>query len=315
MNPEKLKICIAEQDDFSNVVFSDLAKRFEILAMQPNENLKDLLKKVDIFWFRLGCKIDNNVLDKQSKCKYLVTPVTGIDHIDEVLCKELGVNIICLRGEYEFLKSIRATAEHTIGLTFALFRNLADAIDHTKKGIWNRDEFRGRELYNKNVGIIGFGRLGVIVAGYFKAFGCNVGFYDILEKEDTAYKKYDSLETLLEQSDIVSIHVNYNEINHHFFGANHFEKMKKNAIFINTSRGGLVDEEAMLMALESRKISGAALDVLQGEPDIVNNKLIKYSNQSPNLIITPHIGGNTFESFEKTETFIFEKLMKTIDGK
>ena len=90
--------------------------------------------------------------------------------------------------------------------------------------------------------------------------------------------------------------------------------MKKSAIFINTSRGGLVDENALLESLLRGKISGAALDVLQGEPEVLHSGLIKYTAQNKNLIITPHIGGNTFESFEKTESFIFNKLIVTING-
>ncbi|MFZ1790756.1 MAG: D-isomer specific 2-hydroxyacid dehydrogenase family protein [Saprospiraceae bacterium] len=314
MNSGNLKICIAELDDFSKAVLSDVTKRFELLEMEPNEKLKDLLNRVDIFWFRLGYKIDKNVLDNQSKCRYLVTPVTGIDHIDEELCKKLGIQIICLRGEYEFLKTIRATAELTIALALALYRNITDAVLDTREGLWDRDKFRGRELFNKKIGIIGLGRLGAIVADYFKLFGCEVTYYDIKDRLSREYKKHDSLHTLLEESDIVSIHVNYHQGNHHFFGKNQFLKMKKSAIFINTSRGGLVDENALLESLLRGKISGAALDVLQGEPEVLHSGLIKYTAQNKNLIITPHIGGNTFESFEKTESFIFNKLIVTING-
>lgn len=314
MNALNLKICIAEQDDFSHSVLSDIKTRFEVVAMQPNENLKDILNRVDIFWFRLGYKIDSEVIDEKTKCRFLVSPVTGLDHIDESLCKKFDIKIISLRGEFEFLKSIRATAEHTIALTLALYRNIPDAIIHTRIGEWDRDLFRGHELFNKKVGIIGFGRLGSIVAGYFKAFGCEVGYYDIVNKESKEFKKYNTLDSLLKESEIISIHVNYHQENHHFFEYYHFNKMKNNAILINTSRGGLVNENALLESLELKRISGAALDVLQGEPEIANMQLIKFSKTHSNLIITPHIGGNTFESFEKTELFIFEKLMKSIDG-
>lgn len=314
MNAVNLKICIAEQEDFSPSILTDIKTRYELVAMQPNENLKDILNRVDIFWFRLGYKIDGEVIDEKTKCRFLVSPVTGLDHIDESLCKKYDIKIISLRGEFEFLKTIRATAEHTIALTLALYRNVPDAIIHTRKGEWDRDSFRGRELFNKKVGIIGFGRLGSIVAGYFKAFGCIVGYYDIANKESEEFIKYDSMDSLLRESEIVSIHVNYHQENHHFFTRTHFNKMKNNAILINTSRGGLVDEHALLEALEDMSISGAALDVLHGEPKIANKELIKFSRNHSNLIITPHIGGNTFESFEKTELFIFKKLMKLIDG-
>ncbi|MBC7884396.1 MAG: hypothetical protein H7X99_02915, partial [Saprospiraceae bacterium] len=142
----KLKIYIAEQEDFNPSVLSDIMEKFELVALRENEKLKDILKQVDIFWFRLGYNINGKVLDQNTRCKYLVTPVTGIDHIDEALCENLGIKVICLKGEYDFLKMVRATAEHTIALTLSLYRNLTDAVNHTRKGGWNRDKFRGYEL-------------------------------------------------------------------------------------------------------------------------------------------------------------------------
>lgn len=311
---KKLKIHIGEINDFNPVVLNKIKEQFNVTNFSKEVPLKIILNEVDVFWFRLGFKIDHLVLDQNTRCRYIVTPVTGIDHIDENLCNKLGIHIISLKGEFEFLKSIRATAEHTIAMTLALYRNLTDAILHTREGSWDRNKFRGRELFQKKVGIIGLGRLGFIVAGYFKAFGCEVGYYDIIEITSSDFKRHENLDSLLEESDIVSVHVNYHRGNHHFFGKNQFNKMKKDAIFINTSRGGLVDENILLDSLISGKISGAALDVLQGEPEVSRNALITYASQHPNLIITPHVGGNTFESFEKTESFIFNKLLTAIHG-
>src|SRR5690606_18326010 len=163
---------LAETADFSPNVLSLIKEKFEVTNFSKNTPLGKILDNVDIFWFRLGYKIDQKVLSKHSKCKYLVTPVTGIDHIDEEYCNELAIKIICLKGESEFLKSIRATAELTIALNLALIRNLVDAIIDTRNSEWRRDRFRGGELFQKKVGIIGFGRLGRIVAGYYKTFGC-----------------------------------------------------------------------------------------------------------------------------------------------
>lgn len=309
---KKLKIFIGEIHDFNPDVLKKIKNNFDITNFPKNVAIKEILNEVDVFWFRLGYKIDNSVLDEHSRCKFLVTPVTGIDHIDEDLCIKLGIKVISLKGEYEFLKSIRATAELTIAMTLALLRNLPDAVIHTREGLWDRDKFRGQELFQKNVGIIGMGRLGAIVASYFKAFGCNVSFYDNTEKASFDFKQHGTLDALLQESDIVSLHVNYNKGNHHFFGKEQFYKMKRNSILINTSRGGLVDENALLDSLIEGEISGAALDVLQGEPEVSSNKLIVYASKHHNLIITPHIGGNTYESFEKTESFIFDKLLRTI---
>lgn len=302
---------IAERADFSKDVFAKLEEKFEILNPESALDIKETLEQVDVFWFRLAHQINGEVLTQNSRCKYLVSPVTGIDHIDEKLCEELGVNIVCLRGEYDFLNMVRATAELTLALTLSLLRHIPDAVNHTRKKLWQRDQFRGRELFEKKVGIVGYGRLGKICGNYFHAMGCKVGYYDVEKKEheDWVYK-YDSLEALLKDSDVLTIHIPYNESTRGMFDSACFAKMKASSVLINSSRGGIIEEEALLTALNSGKISGAALDVLNGEPNIKENCLIAYSIENSNLIITPHIGGNTFESFEKTEHFIADKLIR-----
>lgn len=308
----KKVLFLAESEDFSEKVFSNLKSKFEVITATKSFNLKEVLENVDIFWFRLAYKIDEKVLTLDTRCKYLVTPVTGIDHIDEELCERLGVKIICLRGETSFLQSVKATAELTIALTFALMRNLYPAIIHVKNKGWNRDLFRGNELDGKTVGIIGMGRLGNIVASYFAAFGCNILYYDPFVDIDQ-FKKISNLTTLVQQADIITLHVNYNKANHHLIGKPCFEVMNRNAILINTSRGGLIDENALLESLQNGQLKGAALDVLYNEPNVSQHSLVEYASVHDNLIITPHIGGNTYESFEKTENFICQKLISIID--
>ena len=309
----KLKLYIAERNDFSNEVFQELETRFEILDFKENISIKEILKQVDIFWFRLAHKLDSTVLDKSTKCKYLLTPVTGIDHIDEKLCNELGIQIICLRGEVDFLKNVRATAEHTIALTLALLRKIHPAVSDVQSGNWNRDNFRGYELYEKKVGILGYGRLGKIVARYFHAFDCEISYFDIEEKiGDTFCVKLNSIESLFENNDIVSLHIPLNEKTIGIINKDLLQKMKVNSILVNTSRGAIINEIDLLEVLKFKSIKGAALDVLDGEPNIQDSELVKYSKTNSNLIITPHIGGNTYESFAKTEKFLADKLVQII---
>ena len=309
----KLKLYIAERNDFSNEVFQELETRFEIIDFKENISIKEILKQVDIFWFRLAHKLDSTVLDKSTKCKYLLTPVTGIDHIDEKLCNELGIQIICLRGEVDFLKNVRATAEHTIALTLALLRKIHPAVSDVQSGNWNRDNFRGYELYEKKVGILGYGRLGQIVARYFHAFDCEISYFDIEEKiGDTFCVKLNSIESLFENNDIVSLHIPLNEKTIGIINKDLLQKMKVNSILVNTSRGAIINEIDLIEVLKFKSIKGAALDVLDGEPNIHNSELVKYSKSNSNLIITPHIGGNTYESFAKTEKFLADKLVQII---
>ena len=309
----KLKLYIAERNDFSNEVFQELENRFEIIDFKENISIKEILKQVDIFWFRLAHKLDSTVLDKSTKCKYLLTPVTGIDHIDEKLCNELGIQIICLRGEVDFLKNVRATAEHTIALTLALLRKIHPAVSDVQSGNWNRDNFRGYELYEKKVGILGYGRLGQIVARYFHAFDCEISYFDIEEKiGDTFCVKLNSIESLFENNDIVSLHIPLNEKTIGIINKDLLQKMKVNSILVNTSRGAIINEIDLIEVLKFKSIKGAALDVLDGEPNIQDSELVKYSKTNSNLIITPHIGGNTYESFAKTEKFLADKLVQII---
>lgn len=313
MSQEKYRLHLAETEDFSNEVICDLKKRFnysEGAVLQ--EELRQLLEDVDIFWFRLGYKIDKSVLSSKSKVRILATPVTGIDHIDEDLCEELGVEIICLRGEYEFLKEVRATAEHTLNLAMTLMRNIVPAVLDVKGGNWNRDLFRGRELYKKKVGIIGYGRLGEICAELFSAFGCEIMIYDT-QRKASKYMEAQSIKEIILWSDIVSLHVSYNKSNHNLIDSTTISYFDSQTYLINTSRGGLIDEDALYEQLLNKKIAGAALDVLEGEPEVKSNKLINYANNHSNLIITPHIGGNTYESFEKTEKFISQKINTAIE--
>lgn len=239
--------------------------------------------------------------------------MTGIDHIDEKLCAALGVKIICLRGETTFLREVRATAEHTIFLAMALMRKAIPAAIDANSGQWRRDLFRGYELYGKRVGIVGYGRLGSIVAEYLHHMGCRIGAYEIKEGKLPDYvTRYTSLEECIVQSDIVSLHVPYNEGTHHLLDEKVLGYFDANTWLINTSRGGIVDEAALLTVLEKQHIAGVATDVLYGEPQIAQHPLIAYAQQHNNLLITPHIGGCTYESFAKTEAFVARKLFQQL---
>ncbi|MBT6178715.1 MAG: hypothetical protein HOI23_15820 [Deltaproteobacteria bacterium] len=313
MTSRRPRILVAEPEDFCTEA-QTLLKSVGSLDLKEchGVELHHAFQEYDVIWFRLSEKIDSETLGPAPRAKIIATPVTGIDHIDLDACAKHNIQVVCLKGEREFLKKVRATAEHTIGLTMALMRKTSAAQNSVRKGEWTRDLFRGNELYEKTAGIIGMGRLGSIVADYFHTLGMKVIATDIRPFEHPHAQSV-SLETLLESSDIVSLHVDYSEASHHLIGANEFKRMKNTAVFINTSRGGIADEKALLNALTSETIAGAALDVLAAEPNVpADHPLIQFANQSQNLIITPHIGGNTFESFVKTEIFIANRVIDAL---
>jgi D-3-phosphoglycerate dehydrogenase len=234
--------------------------------------------------------------------------------VDVDFARERGVEVISLKGEREFLDSIYATAEHTLALLLAVLRNVPQAVNHVNEGKWNRDAFKGRELHGSTLGIVGYGRLGTKLAGYGEALGMDVLACDPHTKEDDRIQLVD-LETLLSESDYVTLHVPYTESTASMIGAEEFERMKNSGYLINTSRGEIIDEVALIRALRNDEIEGAAVDVVRGEYDyqedwMRDSMLIQYARDNQNLIITPHIGGATWESMEKTEIYIAEKLKR-----
>ena len=308
-------IWLAEPEGFCAEALALLESKAEIRYGVP-DSVRDCFSKCDAFFFRLGFRIHGGDLSENQRCRIIACPVTGLDHIDVEACKRYGIKIISLKGEREFLSGVRATAEHTFALMLACLRNLIPANDSVRSGNFNRDLFRGHELYHKTLGIIGYGRLGRQVARYALAFDMNIMACDI-DPEQTDYSTpvvFSNLDHVLSSSDILSLHVDFHDGNHHLVDRIFLEKMKRGAVLINTSRGGIVDEDALLDALESGHLSAAALDVIEGEPDPdMESRLMNYLRTHDNLIITPHIGGNTFESFEKTELFIVHKLLKALN--
>ena len=186
------------------------------------------------------------------------------------------------------------------------------AFDSVKGYQWDREKFRGHNLYGQTLGIVGFGRLGKWVARYGKAFNMNVIYYDPYVDNDECEKK--SFDELLSKSDVISIHVPLNNETENMFDSSIFNKMKNSAYLINTSRGKIVNEDDLLKALEERQIEGYGTDVLADElefaKDFSNHPLVEYAKKNQNLIIVPHIGGMTYESRIATDVFIANKLKK-----
>ena len=308
---------IAEPLDFSPEAIRILQTVADVQAMATDrEQMQTALKSYDVVWFRLAHRIDRKMLAGALRTRMLATPVTGLDHIDLAACAERGVRVVSLQGETEFLRDVRATAELTLAITLALLRQIPQAAAHVLAGAWQRDRFRGRELFGKTVGLIGIGRLGRIVADYFAAFGCNVGAYDPrTDFPASPARRVLQLSELLATSDIVSLHVSYDESTRHLIGRQELSAMKPGAVLVNTARGGVIDEAALIEALQSGRLAGAALDVLDGEPDITaEHPLVAYARGHDNLLIVPHIGGNTVESFRKTECFLAQRVVEALQA-
>lgn len=235
------------------------------------------------------------------KLKYIACPCTGLDHIDLAECKRRNIRVLSLR-DTDVLPTITATAEHTIGLILALVRKIPQAVESTRRGEWDRSRFMGRELSEMKFRLVGHGRIGNMISSRLHAFGCHYANPELA-------------------ADIVSIHVDLNDSTRGMCNAEFFAAMKPGSYFVNTSRGQVVDEAALLASLRSGHLAGAALDVICGEPDHVNpplpniNPLFEFARQYPDkLILTPHIGGFTSDSLEKAEVALARKLIEVVNG-
>jgi D-3-phosphoglycerate dehydrogenase len=308
------RILIAEPKGFSPAVVELLRERADVdVRAVAGDEIATVLDQYDVFWFRLAHRLDARLLETARRCRVIATPVTGIDHIDLEACRRRAIRVVSLKGEVEFLRDVRATAELTVSLMMALMRRLVPAAASVAAGQWDRDRFRGNELYEKTAGIIGVGRLGTLVGGYLHAFGMRVLGHDRTDFDAPGVEQVASLETLLEKSDVVSIHVDLNSTSRGLIGSAQIAQMRRGSWLVNTSRGGVLDEVALLSALESGQLAGAALDVLNGEPDVPpDHPVIRYARSHDNLLVVPHLGGNTVESFQKTELFLARRVLEAL---
>jgi D-3-phosphoglycerate dehydrogenase len=309
-----VRILNIEPSNYSESARAEIEKLGEVIETHGSrEDLLRLLPDFEVLIVRLGHKIDREVLEKGKRLKAIVTATTGLNHIDTEAAEKLGIRILSLKGETAFLRNVTATAELTWGLILNLMRKIPEAHNHVVSGGWQRDLFRGKDLKNRALGVVGYGRLGKIVAEYGKAFRMRILATDPHAQSAPRWVRLFSLESLLRDADIVSLHVSLSPETVRFFGREEFRSMKPGAFFINTSRGELVDEEALLEALRSKKLGGAALDVLSGETSgtpgwLKAHPLRKYAEVSENLILTPHVGGGTEDSMAETELFMARKL-------
>jgi len=303
-----MRIGILEPKDFSKKAL-DMLNSIGEVTLFDGEDLDKYIADKEILFIRLAYFIGNNFLQKAKNLRYICTPTTGLNHIDLEECEKKQIEIISLKGEYNFLSSIRATPEHTIGLVLSLLRNYKDAFLSDNNPHWDREKHKGFELYENSVGIIGFGRVGKVLAKYFKAFGAKIYFNDIDDsiQEIHGAVKLPSPEDVIKKSNIVILSASYTESNHQFFDKKKIGLLE-NKYFINTARGELVDEEYLITKIDQNFFKGIAVDVIRNEQSNNNlDKLLKLVEEN-NLIITPHIAGATYSSMHRTEEFIVNKL-------
>lgn len=288
----------------------------------PNNELQIVFEETDDFYIKgktfekiqdakilsvfIYHKLDQDILSKMPNLKMICTRSTGFDHIDLEYCKSRGIvvcNVPCY-GE-------NTVAEYTFALLLAISRQIVPLTNKSKEADFEYKNLRGFDLMGKTIGIIGTGKIGMHTIKMAKGFGMKVLGYDVFQQDFMASFldfEYTTLDNLLSQSDIISLHAPYNKHTHHMMNKDTFSKVKKGAVLINTSRGGLVDNNALTEALNNQTISFAGLDVIDNETDLLNHRknsdLFKLISR-PNVIFTPH---TAFYSKEAEERILITTL-------
>ena len=297
-------------------VLDSLAEVAEVVSLQADQSvLLERISEFDAYLASLQVRVTREVLERAERLRVIATPSTGLDHIDVPFAESRKVVVLSLRHDTEFLDSITATAELAWALLLATVRRLPWAFDAAKAGHWARDEFRGHQLSGKVLGILGYGRLGRIVAEYGKAFRMRVIACDVRQVKPAEGVRLVDFDTLLRESDVLSLHIHLTDENRGIINAEAFAKMKPGAVLVNTSRGAIIDERAFLDALVSGQLAGAGVDVIEGEwdEDLSRHPLIRYANEHENLVISPHIGGVTHESQRMVYEHTVSKLLDYLE--
>mgnify|MGYP005624458603 FL=1 len=254
-------------------------------------------------------RIDDAMVADATNLQVISCATTGSDHISRGEVDARGINVHTLREDGDLLLGITPAAELSWALVLACARRLPAAAAHTKAGNWVREDFPGTMLNGRTLGLIGCGRLGQWMARYGAAFGMRVLGHDPYMDPWPEGIAQTHLPDLMAQADVVSVHVHLSEETRGLLSADLLAGIKPGAIVVNTSRGAIVDETALLVGLESGRIGAAGVDVLDGEPDIDQHPLIVYSRSHDNMIVTPHIGGFSPDAVRVVCRRAAEKIM------
>lgn len=288
-----MKPFIVVSDGMDKDVFETLKAvgEFEVYP-EPKvsqDKLAELLPKISGLVIRSATTVTADLLEKAPELKYVIRAGEGTDNIDKKSCEAKGVKVSNTPGANN-----NSAAEHAIALMMTVLRQTAWAHSTMVNGAWDKNKFTGIELWKKKIGVVGFGRIGQIVAQRLAGFEVEVKFFDpFLETSTIPYaSKAKDLKEVFETCDIVTLHTPLMDATKGMVTRELLESMPAHAVLVNASRGGIVDEEALYDVLSNKKIRGAGFDVFATEPLEADSKLRKLDN----LILTPHLGASTEEA-------------------
>lgn len=272
------------------------------------DQIKQKIGQFNIVIVRSRTKLTKELIDKANNCKIIARVGVGLDNIDENAAKAKNIRVInAVEG------AMTAVAELVLGLMLALARQIPRGDRAIRNGQWLKKEIKGTELKGKYLGIVGCGNIGKRLGRLAKGLNMNIIGFDVIPIDEEFSKEVGlmktDLDTLLQSSDYVSLHVPLLDSTHHMINAQKLSLMKKTAKIINTSRGGVIDEDALYEALKNGNLGGAALDVFEKEP-ATNTKLATLDN----VILTPHVGAQTKEAQSLAANVIAEKIIQILRG-
>ncbi|MBE7702447.1 MAG: hydroxyacid dehydrogenase [Cyanobacteria bacterium SIG28] len=318
----------SESEFFEKNDFPDFDITFIKEPLNEMTNLTDeQYEETDIISVFINSSVTEEVIKKFKNLRIIATRSTGYNHIDLKTCTQ---NNIAVFNVEQYGRA--AVAEYTIGLIINLVRNILPAYLDVQKNLVNHPKYEGRNLSALTLGIVGCGSIGAAVAKIAKSFGMKVLTYSYMKNSDVNdILEYVSLDELLSNSDIITLHIPYTKDTYHFLGKNEFNKIKDGTYIINTARGELIDLVALYENMLNGKIKGAALDVLECEYKVLYDEILNNSNEIDqkcitsafatqkllgmnNVIITPHIAYNTKESVETLLENTFNNIRDYIKG-
>ena len=300
----KILIC----DKLDSFAIQELNKMGTCKDISSEENKREMLLEqipdTDLVFIRSATSIDKEVIDAGVNLKIIARCGVGLDNVDIIEATKRGIHVTNSPEA-----NIISVAELTVGLIIASARNLIKGNNTLKQKKWDRSSLTGIELYEKTLGFVGFGRVARLVASRMHSFGMKIVFFDPYIDESTQNETKLELDELLQQSDVVSLHVVKNKETINLISKEKLSLMKQDSIFINTSRGGVVDESEVLRLVDNGKLFSAALDVYEQEPPEYTTQLTESDS-----ITLPHLGASTREAQLKAGSDTVQNVVSILNG-
>lgn len=305
-----MKVLISDKlsDEGVQILKKEKELQVDIKTELKPEELKQIIKDYDALVVRSGTKVTKEIIDAASNLKVIGRAGVGLDNVDLEAATARGIIVMNTPGGNTI-----STAEHTMSMILALSRSIPQANASLKAGEWKRSKFMGTELYNKVLGVVGLGRIGSEVVKRALSFGMKVVAFDPFISLEIAKQmgvEVVELKEVLSRADYITIHTPLSDETKHLISDKEFAIMKPTAKIINCARGGIIDEQALFKALESKKIAGAAIDVFENEPP-TGSPLLKLDN----IVLTPHLGASTEEAQVNVAVEIAEVVRDALLGR